>query len=581
MRSGTTFAPSQVEEQANEMDNGGVLAIMYRKASVYGSRAALSHIKDGRWQDVTFQEVKRRVRQLSDYLIDWGIERGDRIAILSESSPDWGIVLFAIIRAGGVAVPLDTKLTVPELSAIMQDCSPRVLFVSGKLAATAMALKRRVPGLSAVMIMDDDLRAELPLVSQFHASREQIAGRHRQADEIALIVYTSGTTGKPKGVMVTFGTLLFQIEQLEKILDSGTPDVFLSILPMNHLLELTAGFLGVLYAGSQVCYAPSLYPHDIVKAMNDRQVTLMVAVPMFLKLLRNSITREIGKLSASKQLIVRFLFTLARFIPSRNIRRLLFPAIHRKLGGRLRGFVSGGAPLDIEVARFFDRIGIPVYQGYGLTETGPIISANTPQHYRLGSVGRPLPGVEVRISASNGEPEGEILTRGPHVMGGYFGDPELTGSVIDASGWLHTGDLGRLDADGYLYITGRVKNLIVLGAGKKVHPEEVEEVLSRAPSAKEVCVVGTTCCDGLKAGTEEVCAVVVPADEIVGSAISTKAELGERVKAEFELLLADLAPYKRPTRLIVRRDPLPRTPTLKVRRQLVASWVEQQGAVQA
>ncbi|HEY9869239.1 MAG TPA: AMP-binding protein, partial [Candidatus Obscuribacterales bacterium] len=287
------------------------------------------------------------------------------------------------------------------------------------------------------------------------------------------------------------------------------------------------------------------------------------------------------KLSASKQLIFRVLLALSGLVPSRNIRRLLFPAIHRKLGGRLRGFVSGGAPLDIEVARFFDRIGIPVYQGYGLTETGPIISANTPRHYRLGSVGRPLPGVEVRISASNGEPEAEILTRGPHVMDGYFGDPDLTGRVIDASGWLHTGDLGRLDADGYLYITGRVKNLIVLGAGKKVHPEEVEEVLSRAPSAKEVCVVGATCRDGLKAGTEEVCAVVVPADEIVAPGSSTSAELERRVKAEFEPLLADLAPYKRPTRLIVRRDPLPRTPTLKVKRQLVASWVEQQGAVPA
>ncbi|HEY9870193.1 MAG TPA: AMP-binding protein, partial [Candidatus Obscuribacterales bacterium] len=195
MRSGTKLRPQHIEEQAKEVDNGGVLAIMYRKASAYGNRAALSRMKDGRWQDVTFQEVQRRAKQLSDYLIDWGIESGDRIAILSESSPDWGIVLFAIIRAGGVAVPLDTKLTVPELSAIMQDCSPRVLFVSGKLAETAVALERRVPGLSAVIVMDDEAWAELPRVSQLHASREQIAGRDRQADETALIVYTSGTTG--------------------------------------------------------------------------------------------------------------------------------------------------------------------------------------------------------------------------------------------------------------------------------------------------------------------------------------------------------------------------------------------------
>jgi long-chain acyl-CoA synthetase len=563
------------------MDNGGVLAVMYRKASAYGNRAALSRLRDGRWQHVTFQEVQRRAKQLSDYLIEWGVEPGDRIAILSESGTDWGIVLFAIIRAGGIAVPLDTKLTATELSAIMQDCRPRVLFVSRKLVETAMTLEGRVPGLSSVIVMDDGERAELLQMSLIHASREQIAGRERAPDEIALIVYTSGTTGKPKGVMVTFGTLLFQIERLEEILGSGTHDVFLSILPMNHLLELTAGFLGVLHAGGQVCYAPSLYPQDIVRAMNDRQVTLMVAVPMFLKLLRNSISREIGKLSAGKQLIFRLLFALSGLVPSRRIRRLLFPAVHRKLGGRLRGFISGGAPLDIEVARFFDRIGIPVYQGYGLTETGPIISANTPRHYRVGSVGRPLPGVDVRISASSSEQEGEILTRGPHVMGGYFGDADLTAEVIDAGGWLHTGDLGRLDADGYLYVTGRLKNLIVLAAGKKVHPEEVEEVLSRAPSAKEVCVVGAICREGLKAGTEEVCAVVVPADELLARTGATSAELERRMKVEFESLLADLAPYKRPTRLVVRHDPLPRTPTLKVKRQLVASWLEQQGAVPA
>jgi long-chain acyl-CoA synthetase len=166
-------------------------------------------------------------------------------------------------------------------------------------------------------------------------------------------------------------------------------------------------------------------------------------------------------------------------------------------------------------------------------------------------------------------------------MGGYFGDADLTAEVIDAGGWLHTGDLGRLDADGYLYVTGRLKNLIVLAAGKKVHPEEVEEVLSRAPSAKEVCVVGAICREGLKAGTEEVCAVVVPADELLARTGATSAELERRMKVEFESLLADLAPYKRPTRLVVRHDPLPRTPTLKVKRQLVASWLEQQGAVPA
>lgn len=561
---------------------GGVLSVMYRKASAYRNRPALSWFQDEQWRGMTFREIQRKAKQLSGYLIESGIDRGDRVAILAESRPEWGIVLFATVRAGAVLVPLDAKLTPSELAAILNDCRPRLLFVSQQFADLARSLRVSVSGLFMIVLMEDGAgNGDLPGIGSLKASREEIEGRDRTPDETALIVYTSGTTGKPKGVMLSFQTLIFQIQRLEEILGSGCRDVFLSILPMNHLLELTGGFLGVLHAGGQVCYSPSLYPQDILSAMQEKRVTLMITVPMFLKLLKNSIDRELAKTSTAEQRLFHWFFSLARLVPSKRLRRMLFPAIHRRLGGGLRGFVSGGAPLDLEVATFFDRLGIAIYQGYGLTETGPIVAANTPKHYQLGSVGRPLPGVEAKLLTADGDTEGEIVTRGPHVMKGYYNSESLTAEVIDADGWLHTGDLGRFDQDGFLYITGRLKSLIVLAAGKKVNPEEVEEVLSKASTVKEICIVGAIANDGLKSGTEEVCAVVVPSDELLAEGSNRQEHVETAIQKEFAELLQAIAPFKRPSRLLIREEPLPKTPTCKIQRQLVSRWIQEQGVVRS
>ena len=236
--------------------------------------------------------------------------------------------------------------------------------------------------------------------------------------------------------------------------------------------------------------------------------------------------------------------------------------------------IAGGAPLEPDTARFFDRIGIPLLQGYGLTETSPVIAVNTLQANRIGSVGRPLAGAEVMIAGRNGSSdEGEICTRGPHVMKGYYRHDDLTREAIDADGWFHTGDLGRLDKDGFLYITGRIKNLIVLGGGKKVHPEEVEEALAKAPSVKEICVLGEKATDGLKAGTEEVVAVVVPTEAAAQARVGDPAALQMQIKRELDAAGKDLAPYKRPIRVVLHLNDLPRTATRKVKRADVRMWL--------
>lgn len=549
----------------------GVLSLMQFKSDLYGDRTAFHFYEDRLWKEMTYSELSKKVRLLSDYLIEWGLERGDRIAILSESRPEWAVTFFAAIRSGAVVVPLDIKLTRPELVSILKDAAPRLLFVSSQLAETVYAIKEQLSFVEEIILICDK---EAQCAGKLKPSNEQ-EGRERGPEETALIVYTSGTTGAPKGVMISFHNLGYQVMNFECVMTLTSEDILLSMLPLNHLLELTCGLLGTLYAGGAICYCQSLFPQEIAQIMREKKVTAMITVPLFLKMLKAGIEKEIGHASRIKQWMFQFALKVSSRIRLPFARRRLFSEIHKKFGGRFKNFISGGAPLESEVARFFDLLGFPVYQGYGLTETSPVISVNTPRHNRMNSVGRPLPGARVRILGKDGG-EGEILTAGPHVMKGYYKRSDLTDEVIDDEGWFHTGDLGRLDEGGFLYVTGRIKNLIVLGSGKKVSPEEVEEIISASPLIKEACVVGRLSDNGILRGTEEVCAVVVPADPV-----AERAELQEAIEKEIDRLSLELANYKRPSKVIVRLEDLPKTSTRKIKRAVVLKWLDSQQTISA
>ena len=272
----------------------------------------------------------------------------------------------------------------------------------------------------------------------------------------------------------------------------------------------------MLYGGGRVRYCPSLLPTEVAAAMQAQRVTAMAVVPLFLATLKAGIERQVRNGPRAQRIAFGIARTLSRALPWRALRRWLFAGLHRRFGGELQFFISGGAPLALDVECFFIEIGIEVYQGYGLTETSPVISTNRPDANRRGSVGRPLPGVEVRcLPVSTDPPTTEIRTRGPHVMKGYHRLPELTSAAIDADCWFRTGDLGHLDREGYLHVTGRVDNLIVLGNGKKVSPEEVEQRLQAEPEFKEVAVLGHVASQGPLRGTREVCAVVVPSETLI------------------------------------------------------------------
>lgn len=545
---------------------GSVLDLMQMKSDVNAPVKALSLKDKSGWKELSYIELSRQAKNLSNYLIEYGIQREDRIAILSESRPEWGIAFFASIAAGAITVPLDIKLTLAELNSILSDCLPRVLCVSAHYLDTAKELKNLIPSIEQIFVIEEKPETcEYPSIYEVKGPDADM-GRDRELDETALIVYTSGTTGNPKGVMITFGNIIAQLKDFEEVFDVDSNDSLVSILPLNHLLELNVGFLGMLHMGAQISYSKSLNPKEIGKIMHERRVTYMIAVPLFVKMLKGSVEKEIRKASKSTQSIFNFLYNAAKYCPI-PVRRKLFSKIHAQFGGRMKGFVCGGAPLDENVSEFFERIGIPIYQGYGLTETSPTITTNTPAYNRIGSVGKPLPSVMVRLSE-----EGEILAKGPNLMKGYYNKPEMTHEVIDENGWFHTGDIGEFDKDGYLYITGRIKNMIVLGGGKKIFPEEVEAVLEKSPMIKELCVMSVKIQSGSKEGTEEVCAVVVPSDDMLKKCKDDAAGLQKEMETEVAKLAQDLASYKRPTVVAVHTEELPKTATKKVKRKPVQEW---------
>lgn len=465
-----------------------------------GDRVALATRAGDGWSELTYADLDGRASAMAGALDGAGVGPGERVALLAEPGHDWAVAFLGILRAGAVAVLLDAKLTDEELAALCHRSSLAA-------AAVSPALAGRWPDRSVPALSPPPAGAGSPEVP-------------RSVEEPAVLVWTSGTTGAPRGVLLSEANLAYVVGEASVVQGTGPDTRWLSVLPPNHLLELCCGLLPGLAAGSTTFVARSIVPSELCALIAECRATHMVVVPLVLRLLRRHLELA-GDL------------------------------------GPLRTIYCGGAPLDPELGTFFERLGVAVYPGYGLTEASPVVSMNSPAGNRPGSVGRPLPGTAVRIGDDD-----EILVRGPGVMLGYWEDDAATREAVDAGGWLHTGDLGRLDDDGYLWVTGRAKSLIVLDSGKKVQPEEVETVLARGGSFAEVCVVGWR--GGAGAG-EQVCAVVVPDGPM------TEEEAAEEVRR----LSAPLSGFKRPTIVRIHDGELPKTVKRSLRRAEVVRWLEQ------
>lgn len=551
-----------------------ILLLLEDKTDVYENRIALGIKTALGWKEFTYRGIGLLSRKLANYLMnDLQLKKGEKLAILSESKPEYGACVFASVMAGMITVPLDIKLTKYELKSILSDCAPSILLVSQDYIDKGLDLQKEVPSIKHIIVIDEPTyNLALPSLYTLPNNYE---GKwcHRSSKSTAFIIYTSGTTGAPKGVEITFRNMLAQLNDTEllvpKFFDMTKGISILSILPMNHLFELTIGFSTFLYWGLSVYYTQSLKPKDILGIMREKGINFMIVVPAFLKLLKTGIETELHNSPKSTQIMFKIMYRIAKLIKSYPIRKMIFKKIHDKFGGKFEGCIAGGAPLDLEVADFFETIGIKVYQGYGLSETSPVVSVNIDKRGDLASVGRPLKSFEAKIDPKNGE----ILLKGPSVMKGYYNKPDMTAEVIDPDGWLHTGDVGRIDKEGHIYITGRIKNMIVLSGGKKVFPEEVETVLDKSDYFSEVCVLGSKRAGGSKDGTEDIVAVIVPKDDLV-KRVNDDKELNRIVREEVKYLSNQLAPYKRPINIITVKEPLPKTTTRKVKRREVKELVK-------
>ncbi len=547
-----------------------VLMLLHERTEKFSEKVALGMKTKYGWKEFTYSGIGLLSRKIAHYLINsLNVQKGDRLAIISESKPEYGACVFASVISGMITVPLDVKLTKYELKSILSDCTPSVIMVSSAHYEMAKFLKEEIPSIKEIILMDE------PACGIDDKSIYQLPNNYdykwklRSSKAVAFIIYTSGTTGAPKGVEITFQNMLAQLDDLKYALDKILPYEnvnILSILPMNHLFEMTVGFSTFLNFGFSVYYTPSLKPKDILSIMREKQIEFMIVVPAFLKLLKTAIESELKNSPLHIKTAFNIMYSIAKYIPSYRLKKLMFNKIHKKFGGHFSGCISGGAPLDLAVGEFFERIGIKVYQGYGLSEASPVVSVNVDRRGDLASVGAPLKSLEAKIDSETGE----LILRGASVMRGYHNQPKMTSEVLEADGWLHTGDIAKI-RNGHIYITGRIKNMIVLSGGKKVFPEEVESVLEKSPYIAEVCVLGTSRNFGAKDGTEEITVVAVPQKDIIAKYGNDTTE--KLIKDEIKKLSLRLTAYKRPVNIVVRTEPLPRTTTRKVKRKEVKQLV--------
>ncbi|UCG87060.1 MAG: long-chain fatty acid--CoA ligase [Gemmatimonadota bacterium] len=566
-------------------------------------RAALRYKKGGVWHDITHFELSRQVHHVALGLMELGIKPGDRIAILSANRPEWAVADYACLTACCADVPIYPTLTASQVAYILKDSEACAAFVADdEQCKKVLAHRDDLSALRHVIAFDDGVPDAVSLreLIQRGAAAESNYPHYKETacsvdrDSLATLIYTSGTTGDPKGVMLTHHNITSNVLAGLKVIEIGPNDSCLSLLPLSHSFERMAGHYIMLHAGTTINYAESI--EQVPANLLEVRPSIVLSVPrlfekIYARVLENamaggSVTRRIffwARRNAETWADVKLSggsipITLA--VKKKIADRLVFSKLQARTGGRVRFFVSGGAPLSPEIARFFYAAGIPIIEGYGLTETAPLISVNPLEAPHIGTVGPAVPGVEVRIA-----PDGEILCRGPNVMQGYYNRPEATSEAIDPEGWFHTGDIGELDAQGYLRITDRKKDIIVTAGGKNIAPQPIENMVKTNKYILNAVMIGDK--------RRFPIILVVPDEEAVGkwaaerriTIISNKLlshpDIVAMVEREVMGNLRDLASYEMPKKVLIAEQDFTieageLTPTLKVKRRVVEQKYREQ-----
>ena len=488
--------------------------MLEKSGKLYGDRPAyiFKTEEEGVFREITHKQFREEINNLGTALISMGL-KDKRIAVISENRYEWGMAYFATVAGTGVVVPLDKALPDNEIENLILRSGVEAIFYSNKYNNIMNEIKeKKNANIKFFISMDleeqtDGICSQKELIKKgkelIEAGNREFIDAKINSEEMGVMLFTSGTTAMSKAVMLSHKNLCANLFDIASTIKVDENDVFLSFLPLHHTFECTTGFIYPVSKGSSIAFCEGI--RHIADNIKEYRVTAMVSVPILFESMYKRVMKNIekkGKLETVKKGIKISQFLLKFGI---DIRRKLFKEIHDNLGGRLRLFVSGGAALDPEAEKGFNELGVAMYQGYGLTESSPVIAAEDDKYRRLGSIGKAFPSLEVKIVEPNEEGIGELVAKGPSIMMGYYDNEEATKETIDKEGWLHTGDLARIDKDGYIFISGRKKFVIVLKNGKNIYPEELETLINKIEGIKESFVYGKPEEDG----DYKICAKIV------------------------------------------------------------------------
>jgi long-chain acyl-CoA synthetase len=541
---------------------------------------------DSYWT-LSYGELQEHARSLGNALLAMGAGPGMRVGLISENRSEWVITYLAAASAGAVIVPFDILLKSDELASIMRASEAKIIFTSAEYLEKVTKASVAAGTKGTLVLFDAGAQVAGMTVSSFASLLEKgralrASGQDRYSaakiapDDLAALIFTSGTTGVPKGVMLSHRNLVENGDGVQQSTELGPGDNWIIVLPFHHTYPTSMGIFTPLLTGGMITPVPSMKTNVLISIMKETGATCIPAIPLLIEKIYKGILTNVKAKPPAVRVLFRVMLGVSKFffkVFGIQLGKILFKSVARELGVlKLRFFISGGGPIAKEIIDGMDALGLSTYQGYGLSETSPVISATCPAHNKPGSVGLPLVNVQVRIDNPDENGNGEIVVRGPCVMLGYLNMPEKTREVLDADGWLRTGDLGRQDADGYLFITGRLKNIIVTKGGKNIYPEEIENLLLQSPLIAECVVIGKLD----KEGGEYPHAIIYPnadamkAMQAEAGKSFTDEEIRKIIRAEIQKSTAGSAVYKIPHGFEVSKEELPKTSSSKVKRFLFA-----------
>ena len=521
-------------------------------------------------QVYTFGESLEQVRSIACRLEEERIEHGDRVALIGENHPCWAIAYLGILYRGAVCVPLDPQGEIETITNFLENSEAKLAFIGAEVHEKFGAIRERLGRNIPAVVWNNGAAPGYSFADwTSHPFPDSFASQRPTAKDgdVALLIYTSGTTGTPKGVPLTHGNILAELDGINDVLKLTDKEKILSLLPLFHAyLQIVNLWVATTY-GCEVGYLKELSPAELGNAMKEFKPTILTTVPRLWYLFHKKIFDAVAAKSSTVRGLFRALLAMngaSRNTIGVNLGPRLFGEVHESFGGRLRLAITGGSRFDEEVATDFHKLGFTILQGYGLTETSGAATATYETDNRVGSVGKPLKGAEIKLDNPDADGVGEVLIRGDIVFAGYYRNPQATAEAFTEDGWFRSGDLGKFDDDGHLYIVGRAKDVIVLPSGKNVHPEDLEIHYLKTPLVEEMAVIGVRDENAQRAGAEKLAAIVVPDFEYLKQAKVANSK--EAIRYALDNLGRDLPEYQRVRDYIIRAEPLPRTGSRKIKR---------------